>query len=199
MRQLLAAAFLLLAVQIAAAEPAGFRSVTIPAEHHGREMSGALWYPSAGGGEANLLRRERRLFRHLGPRRRPDGGGTVPCDSREPRPWRQYRRARLADRGPCRGGCSRHFGQPPEQHDVGLRSPGRPQALDSDAGPPGRARLVCRPARLLRRMRTSPGSTRWASPPAAGRRLPWGACEPTSRAMPRTARPCLPHPGNAPT
>ena len=52
MRRLLAAAFLLLAVQIAAAEPAGFRSVTIPAAHHGREMSGALWYPSAGGGEA---------------------------------------------------------------------------------------------------------------------------------------------------
>ena len=52
MRQVLAAAFLLLAAQIAAAEPVGFRSVTIPAEHHGREMSGALWYPSAGGGEA---------------------------------------------------------------------------------------------------------------------------------------------------
>ena len=52
MRHLLAAGFLLLAVQAAAAEPAGFRSVTIPAEHHGRTMSGALWYPSAGGGEA---------------------------------------------------------------------------------------------------------------------------------------------------
>ena len=52
MRQLLATAFLLLAVQIAVAEPAGFPSVAIPAEHHGHEMSGALWYPSAGAGEA---------------------------------------------------------------------------------------------------------------------------------------------------
>ena len=52
MKNLLAAAILLLAAQTAAAEPAGFRGLTIPAEHHGREMSGALWYPSAGGGEA---------------------------------------------------------------------------------------------------------------------------------------------------
>ncbi|MCE2481601.1 MAG: hypothetical protein J4F33_01685 [Alphaproteobacteria bacterium] len=52
MRHLSAAGVLLLAVQAAAAEPAGFRSVTIPAEHHGRKMAGALWYPSAGGGEA---------------------------------------------------------------------------------------------------------------------------------------------------
>ena len=51
MKQLLAAAFLLLALQAAAAEPAGFQSVTIPAEHHGRKMSGALWYPSGDGGE----------------------------------------------------------------------------------------------------------------------------------------------------
>lgn len=51
MRHLLATGFLLLAVQTTAAEPAGFRSVTIPAEHHGREISGALWYPSASGGE----------------------------------------------------------------------------------------------------------------------------------------------------
>ena len=52
MKNLLAAVILLLAAQTAAAEPAGFRGLTIPAEHHGREMSGALWYPSAGGGEA---------------------------------------------------------------------------------------------------------------------------------------------------
>ena len=51
MKNLLAAAILLLAAQTAAAEPAGFRGLTIPAEHHGREMSGALWYPSAGGGQ----------------------------------------------------------------------------------------------------------------------------------------------------
>ena len=44
-----AAGVLLLAVHAAAAEPEGFRSVTIPAEDHGRKMSGALWYPSAGG------------------------------------------------------------------------------------------------------------------------------------------------------
>ena len=50
MKNLTAAAFLLLATQTAAAEPAGFRSLVIPAEHHGREMSGGLWYPSAGGG-----------------------------------------------------------------------------------------------------------------------------------------------------
>ncbi|MDE0538667.1 MAG: hypothetical protein OXH94_08065, partial [Rhodospirillales bacterium] len=53
MKHLLAAGFLLLAVQAAAAEPAGFRSVAISAGHHGRDMSGALWYPSSGGGEAN--------------------------------------------------------------------------------------------------------------------------------------------------
>ena len=52
MKNLLAAEILLLAAQTAAAEPAGFCSLTIPAEHHGREMSGALWYLSAGGGEA---------------------------------------------------------------------------------------------------------------------------------------------------
>ncbi len=52
MKRLLAAAFLLVALQVAAAEAAGFRNVTIPAEHHGRNMSGALWYPSASGGEA---------------------------------------------------------------------------------------------------------------------------------------------------
>ena len=52
MKCILAAATLILGLQAAAAEPAGFRSVTIPAEHHGREMSGALWYPSAGGGQA---------------------------------------------------------------------------------------------------------------------------------------------------
>ena len=50
MKNLTAAAILLLAAQTAAAEPAGFRSLAIPAEHHGREMSSALWYPSAGGG-----------------------------------------------------------------------------------------------------------------------------------------------------
>ena len=50
MKNLTAAAILLLTAQTAAAEPAGFRSLVIPAEHHGREMSGALWYPSAGGG-----------------------------------------------------------------------------------------------------------------------------------------------------
>ena len=50
MKNLAAAAILLLAVQTAAAEPAGFRSLAIPAEHHGQEMSGALWYPSAGDG-----------------------------------------------------------------------------------------------------------------------------------------------------
>ena len=52
MRYPLAAAILLLAAQGAAAEPAGFRSFAIHAEHHGREMTGALWYPSAGGGKA---------------------------------------------------------------------------------------------------------------------------------------------------
>ncbi len=52
MKHLSAAAILLLASQTAAAEPAGFRSFAIPAEHHGREMTGAVWYPSAGGGEA---------------------------------------------------------------------------------------------------------------------------------------------------
>ncbi len=50
MKNLATAAILLLAVQTAAAEPAGFRRLVIPAEHHGREMSGALWYPSAGDG-----------------------------------------------------------------------------------------------------------------------------------------------------
>ena len=49
MKHRLVVAFFLLAVQTAAAAPAGFRALTIPAEHHGREMSGALWYPSAGG------------------------------------------------------------------------------------------------------------------------------------------------------
>jgi len=52
MKYALTAMFVLLAVQTAAAEPAGFRSFAIPAEHHGREMTGAVWYPSAGGGEA---------------------------------------------------------------------------------------------------------------------------------------------------
>ncbi|MCY3672068.1 MAG: hypothetical protein OXH14_13465 [Alphaproteobacteria bacterium] len=52
MKHLLAAAFLLSALHAAAAEPAGFRSVTVPAAHHGRGMTGALFYPSAGGGEA---------------------------------------------------------------------------------------------------------------------------------------------------
>ena len=47
-----AAALFLLSVHGADAAPAGFRSLAIPAEHHGREMSGALWYPSAGGGDA---------------------------------------------------------------------------------------------------------------------------------------------------
>ena len=42
----------LLAVQAATAEPVGFRSFAIPAGHHGRGMTGAVWYPSAGGGEA---------------------------------------------------------------------------------------------------------------------------------------------------
>ena len=50
MKHRLVVAFFLLAVQTAAAAPAGFRALTIAAEHHGREMSGALWYPSAGGG-----------------------------------------------------------------------------------------------------------------------------------------------------
>ncbi len=52
MKNLSAAAILLLAAQTALADPAGFRSMTVPAAHHGRNMSGALWYPSAGGGEA---------------------------------------------------------------------------------------------------------------------------------------------------
>ena len=55
MKLLLAFAFLLLAVQTAAAAPAGHRALTIPAEHHGRAMSGALWYPSAGGGQPTSL------------------------------------------------------------------------------------------------------------------------------------------------
>ena len=46
-----AAALFLLSVHGADAAPAGFRSFAIPAEHHGREMTGAVWYPSAGGGE----------------------------------------------------------------------------------------------------------------------------------------------------
>ena len=52
MKTLSAAATLLLAAHAATAEPAGFQSVTVPAAHHGREMAGAVWYPSAGGGEA---------------------------------------------------------------------------------------------------------------------------------------------------
>ena len=52
MKYPLTAMFLLLAVQASAAEPAGFRALSVPAEHRGRKMSGALWYPSAGGGEA---------------------------------------------------------------------------------------------------------------------------------------------------
>ncbi len=52
MKTLSGAAILLLAVQTATAEPAGFRGFTIPAAHHGREMTGAVWYPSSGGGEA---------------------------------------------------------------------------------------------------------------------------------------------------
>ena len=48
----LTAMVFLLAVQAATAEPVGFRSFAIPAEHHGRGMTGAVWYPSAGGGEA---------------------------------------------------------------------------------------------------------------------------------------------------
>ena len=47
-----AAALFLLAVHSAAAAPAGFRALAIPAEHRGRDLSGALWYPSAGGGRA---------------------------------------------------------------------------------------------------------------------------------------------------
>ena len=50
MKHLSAAIFFLLGIQIAAAAPAGFRALTIPAEHHGRAMSGALWYPSSGNG-----------------------------------------------------------------------------------------------------------------------------------------------------
>ena len=52
MKYPLAAAFLLLAAQAAAAAPVGYRALEIPAEHHGREIPGALWYPSAGGGRA---------------------------------------------------------------------------------------------------------------------------------------------------
>ena len=65
MKNPFAAAILLLAAQTAAAEPAGFRSFAIPAEHHGREMSGALWYPSAGGGEAVAVG-ENGVFRGTG-------------------------------------------------------------------------------------------------------------------------------------
>lgn len=52
MKVRLAAAFFLLAVHTASASPPGFRALTIPAEHHGREMSGGLWYPPGGGGRA---------------------------------------------------------------------------------------------------------------------------------------------------
>ncbi len=52
MKNLSAVALLLLAAQTTMAEPAGFRSFAAPTEHHGREMSGALMYPSAGGGKA---------------------------------------------------------------------------------------------------------------------------------------------------
>ena len=50
MKNRLAAALVVLAVQSVAAAPPGYRALIIPAEHHGREMSGALWYPSAGDG-----------------------------------------------------------------------------------------------------------------------------------------------------
>ncbi|MCY3873767.1 MAG: hypothetical protein OXF88_05690 [Rhodobacteraceae bacterium] len=53
MKQLLATTFLLLVLHAAAAEPvAGIRSVAITVEHHGSMMSGVLWYPAGGGGEA---------------------------------------------------------------------------------------------------------------------------------------------------
>ena len=55
MKRLPAAGILFLAAHAAAAEPGGFRSVTVPAAHHGRGMSGALWYPSAGGGQSFLF------------------------------------------------------------------------------------------------------------------------------------------------
>ena len=52
MRFLFLAAILLPASHVAVAEPAGFRTVIIPAEHHEAMMSGAIWYPSTGGGVA---------------------------------------------------------------------------------------------------------------------------------------------------
>ncbi len=55
MRHPLAAVILLLAAQAAAADPAGFRALAIPAEHRGRELAGALFYPSGGGGQALLF------------------------------------------------------------------------------------------------------------------------------------------------
>ena len=50
-----AAMLILLALQTAAAAPAGFRALAIPAEHRGRELAGTLFYPSAGGGRAFLF------------------------------------------------------------------------------------------------------------------------------------------------
>ena len=55
MKYPLTAMFVLLAVQAGAAEPAGFRSLTIPTEHRGCELAGVLFYPSAGGGRAFLF------------------------------------------------------------------------------------------------------------------------------------------------
>lgn len=51
MKYLLAVALFLLGLEVAASAPAGFRALTIPAQHHGRTMSGAIWYPSAGEGQ----------------------------------------------------------------------------------------------------------------------------------------------------
>ena len=65
----------LLAVQAATAEPVGFRSFAIPAEHHGRGMTGAVWYPSAEGGEAVSFGENAVFHGTRVSGRRPDGGG----------------------------------------------------------------------------------------------------------------------------
>ena len=199
MRLLFLAAILLPALQSAAAEPAGIQKFTIPAEHHEGKMSGALWYPSAGGGEAISYGDNAVFFGTpaLDGARMAEGrfpvilashglGGNIGSIS--------WLTAGLAE-----AGATRHFGQPPEQHDMGLRHPGRPETLDASAGPPGRARLAHRPTGSCCRKRTFPGSTLSAFPRAAGRRCRLVDCGPTFWDTPRIAEPRHPRPGNAQT
>lgn len=41
---------LILTAQFAQADPAGFSDLSIEAQHHGRALTGALFYPAASGG-----------------------------------------------------------------------------------------------------------------------------------------------------